>query len=51
MFLERPEALMSRIRQKRNRAMTDLSATPDLVPSMRNYFANEVPFGHAKTAT
>lgn len=47
-FLKRPEAVTSRIR--RNRAMTGLSATPDLVPSMRNYFANEVPFGHGKTA-
>lgn len=49
-FLERPEVVSARIRQNRNRAMTGLSATPDLVPSMRNYFANEVPFGHAKTA-
>ena len=30
--------------------MTGLSSTPDLVPSMRGCFSNEVPFGHARTA-
>ena len=49
-FLEKPQALTARLRENRNRAMTGLSATPDLVPSMREYFASEVPFGHAKTA-
>ncbi len=49
-FGERPQLISSRIRQARNRAMTGLACTPDVVPSMRNYFATEVPFGHAKTA-
>ena len=49
-FNEQPQLITTRVRQARNRAMSGLAATPDLVPSMRNYFATEVPFGHAKTA-
>lgn len=49
-FSERPQLISARVRQARNRTMSGLSAAPDLVPSMRNYFATEVPFGHAKTA-
>ncbi len=30
--------------------MTGLSLMPDLAPSMRSYFGNEVPFGHARAA-
>jgi hypothetical protein len=47
---DKPQSITARIRQNRNRAMTGLSITPDLAPSMRGYFGNEVPFGHARTA-
>lgn len=49
-FLDKPQAVTSRIRANRNRVMTGLMATPDITPSMRGYFAAEVPFGHARTA-
>ena len=49
-FLEKPQAVSARIRANRNRVMTGLMTTPDSVPSMRGYFAAEVPFGQARTA-
>ena len=49
-FTERPQAVAARVRENRNRAMTGLSTTPDMTPSMRGYFTKEVPFGPARTA-
>ena len=49
-FGERPEAITARIRANRTQALTGLAASPDVHSSFRNYFAQEVPFGHAKTA-
>jgi len=49
-FLEKPQAVSARVRANRNRVMTGLLAAPEATPTMRGYFAAEVPFGHARTA-
>ena len=47
---DKPTTVTARVRSNRNQALVGLGGASDVVPSMRNYFATEVPFGHAKTA-
>ena len=44
-----PDSVLQRIRANRNLVMQGAAAVPGAAPTYRNYLANEVPFGNART--
>ena len=44
-----PDSVLQRVRANRNMVMQGAAAVPGAAPTYRNYLANEVPFGNART--